>query len=346
MLDKEGQVTVVYGHDYGKGRDFTVHTERRVRMKPIEPLLPSVHYVCGLDIGYIAGRIGRSRRLGVVNFHALRKNFYDELLRAVPELTWVDMRVDLTMLRVVRSEEEKEAIACTARAQEKIMAAVPLMLREGRYMKDAVADMQHYAYELGCGRDEIFIFTMRYGMENDGQRLPRFVPMIPLNYDAPGKLEKGWVVQVMLESNSYGGIMLDTGRLFSLGEPHPVTKAVWDDARRIQRFAVDMLRPGMTCRRIMQISQEYAAAIGRDLAFGNFCHGLGNSRTEGPDVRDETTCDIPFTENMHLLCEPNLVYKIREDLPMSIVLIPDSYYVSKDGGIQTTKIPHEIAVIE
>lgn len=346
MLDREGIVTVVYGHDYGKGKDFTVHTERRTRLKPIVPLMPSVRYTCGIDVNYINSMVHRSRRIGVINRHALRRGLWNVLTTDTPGLEFVDMRVDVGIIRVVRSQEEQQAIAYTANAQEKLMAAVPMMMREGRYMRDVILELTHYATELGCGRDEIQIFAMRCGLENDGQEFPRFVPIIPDSFDPPGKIEKGWIAQIMLEMNSFGGLMLDTGRLFSMGEPHPVTLKAWEDARKIQLFAVDLLRPGMTCRKIMHLSQEYAASIGRNLVFGNFCHGLGNSRTESPDVRDETTCDIPFVENMHLLCEPNIAYSYGEGGPESVILIPDSFYVSKDGGIPTTKISHEIFVID
>lgn len=346
MLDREGTVTVVYGHDYGKGKDFTVHAERRTRLKPVKSPVPNTCHRTGVDVGYVSSMIARSRRIGVINRHALRKGLYDMLLAETPGLEFVDMRVDVGIIRVVRSPEEQQAIAYTASAQEKLMAAVPMLMREGMYMRDVILELTHYATELGCGRDEIQIFAMRCGLENDGQEYPRFVPIIPSSFDAPGKIEKGWIAQIMLEMNSFGGLMLDTGRLFSMGEPHPVTLKAWEDARKIQLYAVDLLRPGMTCRKIMRMSQEYAASIGRNLAFGNFCHGLGNSRTESPDVRDETTCDIPFSENMHLLCEPNIVYSYGKQGPESVILIPDSYYVSKDGGIPTTKISHEIFVID
>ncbi len=346
MLDREGTVTVVYGHEYGKRLDTTLYPQRRTRVKTPVPVADNIRYAWGMDVNYLTAMVKRSHRIGIINRHALRKGLVDELLSDAPGLTFVDMRVDVGMIRVVRSPEEQQAIACTANAQEKLMAAVPLIMREGMYMRDVILDLTHYATELGCGRDEIQIFAMRCGLENDGGAYPRFVPIIPQSFDVPGKIQKGWIAQIMLEMNSFGGLMLDTGRLFSMGEPHPFTKKAWEDARRIQEFAVDLLRPGMTCRKIMKLSQEYAAGIGRNLVFGNFCHGLGNSRTESPDVRDETTCDLPFEENMHLLCEPNIAYSYGPDGPESVILIPDSFYVSPNGGIPTTKISHELFVID
>lgn len=49
---------------------------------------------------------------------------------------------------------------------------------------------------------------------------------------------------------------------------------------------------------------------------------------------------------MHLLCEPNIAYSYGPDGPESVILIPDSFYVSPNGGIPTTKISHELFVID
>ena len=82
----------------------------------------------------------------------------------------------------------------------------------------------------------------------------------------------------------------------------------------------------------------------------NLLHGLGNTKTELPDLRDDTTKDLPLLENMYLLCEPNTCIPYGDPAapgfdPANVIVIPNTYLVTTAGGEKTVDFPDEIIVL-
>lgn len=351
MVDAGGELTLVYGYDFGFGCDFSIYEEKRVGCRAFHDLIPGIRYTRGIDISYVCERAGKNKRVGVINWRYITKGVCDAIEERLPSLEWIDLRIPVSMIRVVRSEEEREAIRHTAEMEEKIFKAAPLFIREGRYPRDVIRELIHYAKELGAGRDELSMFFLECGYENDGGKLPPFNAGMRMIYQDTERIRKGFKLLLMLEMNRYGGLILDTGKTFSIGEPHPVTKRIFEQSVKAQDYVASMMKPGMIPEEIEKEAVRFAKEeLGINMLSWNLLHGMGNTKTEAPDLRDSTTAGLPLLENMHLLCEPNTCVPFGDVANPSysfhnVVIIPNTFLVTQNGGVRTVNIPDEIFVL-
>ena len=349
LLDDRGEVTLVYGSGFQEG-NIPARPERTVMGRIGSDQIPGIRMTAGIDLNYVLDRIGADGRLGVINWRYLPAPFCAALEAKRPDLQWVDLRIPVCLLRATRSREEQDALARTADMEKKLFEAAPLFIREGRYPRDIIRDFSFYARELGAGRDECAAFFLECGYENDGGPLPRTGTGMQMYCDRPERIRPGYKLLLMLEMNRYGGMILDTGRTFSLGEPHPETKRVYDCSAQVQAFVASKMKPGAIPSQIEREAAAYAKELNIHMLSWNLLHGMGNTRTEAPDLRDPTTIDLPLRENMHLLCEPNTCLPFGDPKNPSydffqVVVLPNTYLVTPQGGKPMVDFPTKIIVL-
>ncbi len=350
LLRDTGEITLVYGHSYGVRQDYTPHPERHAAQKPLESLVPGVRFQSGLDIAEIRDALGAEKRLGVINRQYLPAGFVHTLEAEVPGLEYCDLRVPVSMIRAVRSPEEQQALSCTAAAETALYNAAKALIRPGRYPRDIIHELSAIAHDMGCGRDDIAIFFLMSGLENDGSAYPRPLPMNNGLLPPLGRIEKGWKLQLMLEISHFGNMIIDTGRPFYIGTPHPMAQEVWEKLIRTQDYAAGILRPGITAVEFEAKTAAYARDTeGISLQTWNILHGMGNTRTEAPDFRDPTTNSLPLLDGMYLLCEPIAALPsppgVQLQGPPLVMMLPNTFLVTPEGGRRVTTIPNEIVVI-
>ncbi len=350
LLDAHGELTVVYGYGTGDDSGREIAPGTTVNRREIHRLIPGVRYVSGVDVGYILNRIPRDGSIGVINRPTLGRRLWEKLSSARNDLNWVDMRIPVGLLRAVRSAEEQAAIHGTAQLHEKLFAAAPVFIREGRYVREVVRDLTYCACELGGGRDETSIFILEYGLENTNKPMPSRSAMMEMIKKSDQRIAPGFRLLVMVEMSRHYGMVLDTGRNYSVGEPHPAVKRVADMTVKAQEYTASLMRPGAIPSEIEEKAKKYAGELGINMLTWNLLHGLGNTRTELPDLRDPTTRDIPLLENMFLLCEPNTCIPYGSEASPSydaenVLVIPNTYLVTGEGGVRTVNYPSGITVL-
>lgn len=349
LLDAGGELTLAYGSGIADGTS-PAHPERIVQGYAFSDRIPGIRYTHGIELSYVTDRISGDGRIGVINWRYLPAEFCRALEAARPGIQWVDLRIPVCTLRAIRSPEEQEAIARTADMEKKIFEAAPLFIREGRYARDIIQDFSYYARELGAGRDECAPFFLSFGYENDGGPLPLPSAGMRMYYDRLERVRPGFKMLLMLEMNRYGGMILDTGRTFTMGEPHPETRRVYERSAQVQAFVASKMKPGAIPRQIEQEALAYARELDIHMLSWNLLHGMGNTRTEAPDLRDPTTIDLPLHEHMHLLCEPNTCLPYGDPAAptysfFEVLVIPNTYLVTPQGGTPLVDFPTEIIVL-
>ena len=248
-----------------------------------------------------------------------------------------DLAEPLAQLRLVKDADElsrlRKAIAITGEAQQAAMRRIEPGMYE--YQAEAIIE---------------YVFR-RDGAERLG--FPSIVGSGPnstlLHYDKNRRRMAAGDVVVMDIGAEFGYYTADITRTV------PVSGTFTDRQRAIYRLvlgaqqtAIDLVRPGVTIRRLDQAAREYLKANSGTLCGSVTCdqyfvHGL--SHWLGMDVHDVGRIDTPLAAGMVLTIEPG-VYISTEQLG---VRIEDDVLVTADGhevlSRQVPKQPEEIEAL-
>lgn len=338
------EVICAYGHGFTQGMDEGLHVERRVGFRAIEPVDESVRYVCGLDENFIRAHVMNSRRVGIVGagMRADVGRRLDELLAGCERIA---LDVPIGMDRAVKSPEERDVIEYTARVYESLMAACPAIFRRGRRLRDAVLDIRHLAHSMGAGEAPCQLFAIQCGMEDSGQYVPMNLGIADYPCD---ELKDGMRLFMLMEANSYGGHFVAVGRNFTFGEPPKETRRIFEASLNMQRFAADMLKPGIALKDVFDQAAQYITDLGFLTNQQNYIHSMGEGPCEMPMLHDGASELLPIREGMHLLVHPHVRFHRGMDtgrFPYDDMYNVDTYFVTKNGGVRVNNVQPDIVIL-
>ncbi len=287
-------------------------------------------------------RLSGAKRIGLINPGAMTHAVAQQLERVAPGATLVDMTLEVAIRKNVKSAEEKAAIAAAGRVHERVMLAMPQVLRQGRSVRDVSNDITAMMCQMGSGDALIHAFLINYG--------PSDAPAYPLRMNPwPGEIFRARDrAMVLLETNGPGGHCTAIGRFFCLGEPDPGFSEVIDMTIRTQRYATSLLKPGATLREVARQTQRFVEGNGWETAADQcFMHGLGANLYEQFAVGDISQ-DTPLLTDCFMHAHPVVKRHFPRLGPDALdhQFILDAFLVSEEGGVRTNNVPQKLFIVE
>lgn len=237
-------------------------------------------------------------------------------LKAVEQLGAAGhIAIDKTVnqLRVIKDQQEIDAIQRAVRIVEESFEATLPSIREGAAELEIAAELE-------------------YEMRKRGSEGTPFGTIVASGYRgalphgrASDKLIRSGELVVLDFGAYYQGYVADITRTVAVGELTPELAQIYEVVRQAQQAAVDAVRPGVTAHEI----DETARAIIRNQGYGDYFthrlgHGIGLSGHEEPYMLQQN----------QLVLEPGMAFTIEPGIYLPDqggVRIEDNVIVTEDG---------------
>ena len=349
VVPEEGDITAVFDwHLMENGENYDRTPNQLFEVAPIiiDPIHPEVKYLNGFDGYKIAELLARSgkNRIGFIHLESMRDDVRNYLSHCVPEAEYVDITLALDPVKVTKSPEEMLLIRNAVVLHEKVMAALPSIIRPGRTLQQINLDTRHLADQLGSGNAVCLNFALQFG---DDRKVPLGHHSGYIEY--PERVvAKGDRIFMLMESNGIGGHFTAIGRNFCLGTPPDEIFEYWELALKMQDFAASRLKPGVCVKEIFDANVEFIESLGHKTNLQNYLHSLGYVFGERPYLFDISET-IPLRENMVYLNHPHV--RIDRGAETGKIIYDDlyaidTYLVTKEGGVRQNNVARELFIIE
>ena len=264
--------------------------------------------------GFAEGRIGL---VGAVPmFH------YETLRRGLPKATFVDFNQQMLHIRLVKSDEEMEALRKGAEFCDLAIEALEREARPGITEHQLAAIVQGSYLGLG-GRNTIH-YMVTTPMSNPSA-------CVPSQYQSTRTLEKGDVLLTEISAHLFEGYPGQILRPFTIGNTPPTAEyqRMYDVAVEAYRRLANVIRAGTSTEQVLDTAQyihDSGYTINDDLV-----HSMGGGYLP-PILRTRRTSARPappftYRENMTIVIQPNI---ITEDWRMG-VQVGELLRVTRDG---------------
>ena len=254
----------------------------------------------------------------------------------------MDITLAIDEFKVVKSDEERELIREANLMHEKLLWAAPMVVRQGRSVKDINNDLLHMSIEMGSGGHFIHLFMMCGGMDE-----PMHPPMDARREAWPGRvLNRGDRAFLLLETNGIGGHYTAIGRWVCLGEPSESFARTWDMAVRAQKNAGRLMVPGKTFRQVADENRKFIEGCGFETNDQNYLHSLGYVYGERPYLNDVSE-NCPIREGMCYIAHP-IIRRYYPELGPGVkddCFALDTYHITANGGVRANAFPQELIVV-
>lgn len=258
-------------------------------------------------------------RIGLVGVIPVRH--YETLKRGLPKAAFVDFTQQMLQIRLVKSDEELEALRRGAEFGDLAIEALEREARPGITEHQLAAIVQGSYLGLG-GRNTIH-YMATTPMSNPSV-------CVPAQYQSTRVLEKGDVLLTELSAHLIEGYPGQILRTFAIGTPPTATyQRMYDVSIEAFNRIASVIRAGATTDEILDAA-EYIHEQGFTI-YDDLVHCLGGGylppilRTRRTSPRQPPT--TVYKENMTIVIQPNI---ITEDERMG-VQVGDLLRVTKTG---------------
>jgi len=305
---------------------YAVH---RVKNKVTFPYFRTVRYTNQWDaeetVKIIKAR--GDKKVGVIGMGMMGAAFYTYVKEHLPTVEIVEATEMLDEIKAVKSADELVFVRRAIETQDLVMAAVPSMLRPGRYEFEVRNDLIHLLADFGSEEQ-----LMRLGSAPNGQPAGTVH-----NYYQKRRIEWGDQFNVMIEPNGPGGYYGECARTWVLGEPTKELLKAWDDALAAQNYAAELSKPGVDVATIFTRYNQFVVAMGYAPEGRVFAHGQGYDLVERPLIRDDE--NMTLKANMVLAIHPLLVTSTALAFPC------DDFLVTENGARIMHQTPRQIFTV-
>ena len=139
-------------------------------------------------------------------------------------------------------------------------------------------------------------------------------------------LQEGDQFSLLVENNGPGGFYAELGRTAVLGKATAEMKEGHEFVLEAQRFALELLKPGASCKEIWDAYNQFVREHGRPEEKRVHFHGQGYDMVERPLVRFDETMAIE--KNMYFALHPNF------NGERSYSWICDNFLLNAEGEIE------------
>jgi len=233
------------------------------------------------------------KKVGLVKLGTMLASFYIRLTESLSGMVeFVDFSNQIDEIKAIKSEEEIGLMRLSAQVQDAVMYAVPSFLQPGMYEYQIRSSIIKLLTDLGSEEQLIMIGSA-----------PKDSPAgHKAHFYQNRRIEKGDQIMVMLEPSGPGGMWVELGRTFILGQPHKKLVDVWDDAVKAQHYTASLLTPGAKCSEIFEKYNEFVVEMGYARETRIHAHGQGYDLMERPGIRYEDPMLI--RPNMNIAIHP------------------------------------------
>jgi Xaa-Pro aminopeptidase len=319
LFHREKDITVI-GHG-ASGEPSLPPFATRENVVPVStPFMTTLNFTDNYIPELILKEIRRRsyKRIGFVCLNLVPAAIYNYLRSELPGVEFVDVSDMVDRVKAIKSSEEIAMIRKAIHIHDQIAAAMPSLMRVGRYEYEIANDVRKIASDLECEGMSIGL-TMMPG---------------PSQYR---RVSEGDHLLCLIEVSGPGGMYGELARIWYAGEPTEAMVRGWKAASECQKLIAGMVKPGANPVDLLKKNNEYLTERGYAPEGRLFCHGQGYDMVERPAAVPGETMLIE--ENMFLAIHPTAVDKD------TFAFCCDNYLVTKDGCERLTKTPMELLAL-
>ena len=268
------------------------------------------------------------KKVGLVAMGCMHASFYKYLTANLPGVEFVDASDLVDQIKCVKSEDELVYIRHAVAEQDRVLAAMPALLRPGRYESEIRNDVIHLLADLGSEEQLVMLSSAP-----PGQRAGHLYPFYQNR-----RVQAGDQFMMMIEPNGMGGFYGEAGRTWVLGEPPKDLLKTWEVAVAAQKHSAKLARPGVMPGDIFKANNEFLKSKGYTEETRLYAHGQGYDLVERPVFRPNET--MPLKVNMFLAIHPTAF----SDTTYGYCC--DNYLVTETETVRLHKTPQEILVVD
>jgi Xaa-Pro aminopeptidase len=294
-----GGLSLIEQGPFGGVRPSGAEEERRtgIAQRLTTPSYPSVGYTGAYDADLAIRELQSLgvKQLGLVAPAAMYHSFGRQLAPALPTVKIVDFTDAVDRIKAVKSEEERACIRLVAAMQDEVMRRVGEFIRPGLKDFEVAAYAQYVGQQLGSEQGIFLCSSAPPG--HAASFRPRSMQ---------GRtLQPGDVFSLLVENNGAGGFYTELSRIFALGKAPQELLTAHAAVIEAQRFALELLKPGASCREIFERHNAYLREQNLPEERRLSMHGMGYDMVERPLVRGDE--DMRIEEHMAIVCHPGLL---------------------------------------
>lgn len=331
LFHREDQMTFL-GHGGPSGRSISPMFARGIGSAPAMPMLSTMYYTDRYIPDLMIREIRRRgyKRVGYVALALMPATQYRYIREALPGVELVDATDLVDRIRAIKSPEEIEALRRSCKMHDQIHAAMPAIVRPGRYEYELTADIRALAGELGAE------CTVNISLGTDPEmKQELFRTTVNCEYK---RIAEGDKLFTLIELSGPGGNFSELLRVWSLGEPTPELVQASDAALESQAKVSALLRPGAKCPDLYRLNNEILTSKGYLPEERLFGHSQGYDMVERPALVPEETMEL--AENMFITVHP---FAVSSDKGCGVSCM--SYLITSSGHELLSKTQDGLIVL-
>jgi Xaa-Pro aminopeptidase len=300
-------------------------------------------------------------RIGVVGTSGLRMssapntipfNTHSQIVKMLPEATFVDMSPLMEEVRMIKSDEELEFLTKAGDVSYKMWEGLVNEARPGKTEHDLLASMMD-AMVRNEGDPNSFILL-------DSGNPPMLGPGGRSSPPSSRKLQKGDLITTEYHGN-YGGYLHAHEHTVSLGEPREEFRKVDKVSQQVFDYMLDTFRPGVLMKDGLKGARKIVKDAGLTyVELGIHGHGLGSGEFPTSIYGDDEEWIFQKSFASQALAQgriyplefqENMVFGTNIDISnptfdrRATLMCGDTIVISKNGGRKLSKIPLELSVV-
>jgi Xaa-Pro aminopeptidase len=240
----------------------------------------------------------KDRKVGIVGMGAMHAAFYVYLKENLKGVEIVEASDMVDRIKAVKSDDELAFIRRSAATQDAVFAAMPTIVRPGKW-----------EYQV---RGEIARMLMDLGSEEELLRLSSAPPGQPAatmeTFLQNRQIQPGDQVCILIEPTGPGGFYTEIARTWCLGDVPRGMQKMWNISLEGQKFAASLLKPGVRPGEVFHKVNEFLVGKGQVPEGRTNAHGQAMTCGTPLFTPDEP---MPLQANMVVALHPLMQTKAR-----------------------------------
>ena len=305
------------------------------KLKFNTPAFPNVWWEEGWDaekaVAYMLKK--KPRKVGFVGMGNMSAALYENVMKGLPGVEFVNATDLVDELRMVKSEEELALHREAAYMHEMSYEVAKEAIEPGRTVEEVILDIRIAQMEAGSEEQQVAIAFGQPGEPHPGQ-------MSWGNTVIRRKLREGDIVNLLVESSMAGGYWYDMRRFFSIGPVPAAYREAWEIVREARAIMAENCKPGLLPGVAVKACDKFLKSKGCPPENRVCGHGQGLDLVERPVFLKDEVCKLEV--GMIVCLHPTAKTK------HAAVCLSDTYVVTESGAVPLYKNlfdKDEIAVV-
>ncbi len=303
---------------------------RGVKTRLARPYFRTAHYTNSFDAEEAVKviRQRKDKKIGIVGMGAMGAAFYAYLKENLGGVEIVEASELVDRIKAVKSADELVFVRNAAETQDRVFAAMPTIIRPGKYEYQVRAEIARMLMDLGSEEQ-----LLRLSSAPPGQPAPTLETFLQNR-----QIQAGDQVCVLIEPTGPGGFYTEICRTWCLGEAPKELIKMWDISVQGQKLAASLLKPGIRPGDVFARVNEFLVSRGQIPEGRTNAHGQGYDLVERP----------LFNAEEPMLLQPNMVVALHPlaSNESAFALCCDDYLITNGVAERLHKTPQEVFVID